>query len=111
LLGGASFASLYDGRVTFQYREANTGKTRYRTLKGADFLWRVLQDVLPKGFRRVRDYGILHGNAKQRLTLVQLVLRIVIESAAPRPRPAFKCPACRSPMRIVGFLRPAWLSG
>jgi len=99
-----------DGRVTFTYLEGTTGKTRYRTLNGADFLWRVLQHVLPKGFRRVRDYGFLHGNARKRLRLVQLVLRVLIESAAPRPRPAFKCPACRAPMRIVGFLRPAWPS-
>jgi len=100
-----------EGRVTFEYLEGTTGKTRYRTLNGADFLWRVLQHVLPKGFRRVRDYGFLHGNAKKRLRLVQLVLNVLIESAAPRPRPAFNCPACRSPMRIVGFLRPAWQSG
>jgi hypothetical protein len=34
---------------------------------GEDFLWLVLQHVLPKGFRRVRDYGFLHGNAKKLL--------------------------------------------
>jgi len=62
-----------DGKVTFRYLESNTGKTQYRTLKGEDFLWLVLQHVLPKGFRRVRDYGFLHGNAKKRLSLVQLV--------------------------------------
>jgi len=99
------------GKVTFRYRDANTGKTRLRTLPGPDFLWLVLQHVLPKGFRRVRDYGFLHGNAKPLRSLVQLVLRVLIESAAPQPRPAFKCPACRAPMRILGFVRPAWSSG
>jgi len=99
------------GKVTFRYLESKTGKTQTRTLKGEDFLWRVLQHVLPKGFRRIRDYGFLHGNAKRLLSLVQLVLRVVIEARTPRPRPVFKCPKCQSPMHITGFARPAWQSG
>lgn len=99
------------GNVTFRYTEGKTGHTRYRTLKGEDFLWLVLQHVLPKGFRRVRDYGFLHGNAKKLLSLVQLVLRVVIEAHKSRPRPAFKCPRCQSPMYILGFVKPAWQSG
>ena len=30
-----------------------------------------MQHVLPKGFRRVRDYGFLHSNAKKLLSLVK----------------------------------------
>ena len=100
-----------DGKVTFQYIESRTGNTQYRTLAGEDFLWLVLQHVLPKGFRRVRDYGFLHGNAKKLLALVQLVLRVVMSARAPRPRPAFKCPNCHSPMQILGFVRPHRSSG
>jgi len=100
-----------DGKVTFRYVESKTGKTQYHTLKGEDFLWLVLRHVLPRGFRRVRDYGFLHGNAKKLLSLVQLVLRVVIEARTPRPRPVFKCPRCQSPMQILGFVRPAWQSG
>ena len=100
-----------DGNVTFKYVESRTGKTRYRTLKGEDFLWLVLQHVLPKGFRRVRDYGFLHGNAKKLLSLVQMVLQVLIEACTPRPRPVFKCPKCQAPMRIIALRRPAWASG
>ena len=100
-----------NGMVTFKYIEARTGNTLTRTLNGEDFLWLILQHVLPRGFRRVRDYGFLHGNAKQRLTLVQLVLRVVIAARAPRPRPVFKCPMCQSPMRILAFIRAAWRTG
>jgi hypothetical protein len=57
--------------------------------------------VLPTGFRRVRDYGFLHGKAKPRLALVQLVLRVMIQDRAPRPRPAVCCPHCHAPMRVV----------
>ncbi len=84
---------------------------RGKTVKGEDFLWLVLQHVLPKGFRRVRDYGFLHGNAKKLLSLVQMVLQVLIQACAPRLRPAFKCPKCRAAMRIIAFRRPAWASG
>jgi len=100
-----------DGKVTFRYIEGNTGKLQYRTVNGEDFLWLVLQHVLPRGFRRVRDYGFLHGNAKKWLSLVQLILQVIIEATTPRPRPTFKCPKCQSPMQILGFSRPAWQSG
>jgi hypothetical protein len=103
--------SSQDGNVTFKYVESRTGKTRYRTLKGEDFLWLVMQHVLPKGFRRVRDYGFLHGNAKKLLSLVQMVLKVLIEACTPRPRPVFKCPKCQAPMQIMAFRRPAWASG
>jgi len=103
--------SCRDGLVTFSYIESKTGKKRTRTLKGEDFLWLVLQHVLPRGFRRVRDYGFLHGNAKRLLSLVQLILRVMIETKPLRPRPFFKCPCCKAIMEIIAFRRPVWLSG
>ena len=36
-------------RAAFQYRDAKTDKMGARTLPGADFLWLVLQHVLPQG--------------------------------------------------------------
>ena len=100
-----------DGKVTFRYVESRTGKAQIRSLEGEDFLWLVLQHVLPKGFRRVRDYGFLHRNSKTLLSLVQLVLRVLIKAGAPRSRPLFKCPKCQAPMQILGFVRPTLPSG
>ena len=99
------------GQVTFKYIESKTGNTLYRTLKGEDFLHLIMQHVLPKGFRRVRDYGFLHSNAKKLLHLVQLILHAVITGIEQRLRPVFKCPCCKSPMVILGFRRIAWGSG
>ena len=110
VIGESNIAANNNGNVTFKYVESRTGKTCYRTLKGEDFLWLVLQHVLPKGFRRVRDYGFLHGNAKRLLHLVQLVLQVLIKAALRRPRPTFICPLCRSPMRILA-IRRAFSSG
>lgn len=100
-----------NGRVTFKYIESKTGKTQYRTLNGEDFLHLIVQHVLPKGFRRVRDYGFLHGNAKRLLFLVQMVLHVTIKKAELRPRPVFKCPFCQSTMNIMGFRLAIWESG
>ncbi len=101
----------HNGKVTFKYIDSNTGQTQYRTIKGGDFLWLVLQHVLPKGFRRIRDYGFLHGNARKLLVLIQLTLKVMITARHIRSRPVFSCPRCQSPMRILGFIRPAWASG
>ncbi|ORJ62521.1 IS91 family transposase [Geothermobacter hydrogeniphilus] len=103
--------SCRDGEVTFRYIESETGNTCTRTVKGEDFLWLVLQHVLPRGFRRVRDYGFLHGNAKKVLKLVQLILHVMLEAKPPRPRPVIPCPCCRTAMIVTAFRRPAWASG
>jgi hypothetical protein len=105
VIGESNIVSNNNGNVTFKYVESRTGKTCYRTVKGEDFLWLVLQHVLPKGFRRVRDYGFLHGNAKKLLHLVQLVLQVIIQAALRRPRPSFICLRCQSPMKILAIGR------
>ncbi len=92
-----------NGMVTFKFIESKTKTTQFRTLKGEDFLKLLIQHVLPKGFRRVRDYGFLHSNAKKLLFLVQLILSITIKKIEHRPRPVFKCPRCDSPMIVLGF--------
>jgi len=35
-------------------------------------------NILPKGFRRTRDYGFLHGNAKRKLNIVQWGLKVLL---------------------------------
>jgi len=97
--------------MTARSIEGDTGKRLTRTMKGEDFLWLVLQHILPKGFRRVRDYGFLHSNAKKLLMLVQLVLRTVIQRVTPKTRPSFKCPHCQAPMQVSGFRLQLIMSG
>jgi hypothetical protein len=92
-----------NGEVTFKYLESATGKVKYRTLKGEDFLHLLLQHVLPRGFRRVRDFGFLHGNAKKWRGLLQLIMHVIISFPKPRPRPTFKCSRCGASMLVVGF--------
>lgn len=97
------------GTVTFRYREGRAGehkgRTRTRTLPIATFLYLLTLHVLPTGFHRVRDYGFLHGNAKAKLQRLQLLLRVWLIPQPPPERPAFRCPCCDAPMRILGITR------
>ena len=97
--------------VTFRYRDGQSGEYKTRRVTGEHFLFLLFQHVLPKGFRRVRDYGFLHGNARRTLRLIQLILQALPALAKPRARPALKCPTCQQPMLIGGFVPPAWRSG
>lgn len=92
--------------VTFQYVESETGLTKTRTVKGEMFMALVLQHVLPKGFRRARDYGFLHGNAKKKLALIQLVLKVVTPTPEQRTKANFICKKCKGAMRLVGIHIP-----
>jgi len=94
-----------NGFITFGYTESGTKKTKYRTLEGEDFLQLIMQHVLPRGFRRVRDYGFLHGNAKRLRSLIQLILRVRIPPIIPTPRPAFKCSCYQAAMIVMAFRR------
>lgn len=92
-----------NGFITFRYIDSQTGETQYRKLKGGDFLHLIIQHVLPPGFRRVRDYGFLHGNAKKLRSLLQLILRVKVIPIKIRPRPSFTCSCCKADMIILGF--------
>ena len=96
------------GNVSFTYRNSETGKTETRTLRGEDFLWLVLQHVLPKGFRRVRDYGFLHCRGKRWLKLIQLILQVTLKSINPVIRPKHLCRLCGCAMKAIAFrlMRP-----
>ena len=63
-----------DGNITFEYEESATKLRKTRTLPAPDFLFLILKHVLPKRFRRIRDYGFHHGNAKKTLIRIQLIL-------------------------------------
>nr|WP_087026575.1 transposase [Thaumasiovibrio subtropicus] len=54
-----------DNTVTFRYTDSQTRQPTTRTLPTLEFLWLIVQHVLPKGLQRVRDYGLLHGSGRQ----------------------------------------------
>ena len=49
----------YDGeRVTYHYRSHRTDRLEHETVPVQTFLGRMVQHVLPKGFKRIRYYGV-----------------------------------------------------
>lgn len=97
--------------VTFRYRPSGSKQAVYRTLPLADFLWRLVQHVLPNGFRRVRDYGFLHHNANKTLCLVQLLLRVRLLPQPTPERSVWRCACCQQPMHCVGILPRRFATG
>ena len=92
-----------NGLVTFRYQDGETKQLRTRTLPGVQFLRLLLSHVLPKGFRRARNFGFLHPNSKRLLGLLQQLLGLRPHKALAwfRPRPQFKCRCCGGVMRVV----------
>lgn len=96
-----------DGRnVTFRYREADTHRWKTRTVTGEQFIALILQHCLPKGFRRARDYGYLHGNAKTLLHILQWVLRMRRPAPPEKKIASLPCPHCNARMRVTGIRHP-----
>jgi hypothetical protein len=93
------------GTVTFHYTEAKTRSRITRCLPIADFLWTVLQHVLPPGFHRVREYGFVHPNAGATLRLVQWVLKSRVPAPA-QPQADTQCPHCHAPLRVRLIFAP-----
>ena len=61
-----------DGSVTFDYKDyADGNKKKQMTLKGAEFIRRFEQHILPKRFTKIRTYGYLSNrNRHQRINKV-----------------------------------------
>jgi len=92
--------------VTFRYRNSETDQWETRRETGEVFLYLLMQHVLPKGFRRARDYGFLHGNAKALLKIVQWVLRVQPPERLKKIHNTFVCPCCGAGMMVSG-IKPA----
>jgi hypothetical protein len=95
--------SCHNGEVTFRYQDSKSKTYQTKTVKGEDFLWLLLQHVLPKGFRKVRNVGFLNGNSKQLIKILQVILKIDPHRFLKKQeqRPTIRCRRCGAPMRIV----------
>lgn len=80
--------------VTFAYTDyKDGGKRKEVTLPGKEFIRRFAQHLVPKGFRRIRHYGLMCGK-RQRFKDVEGAPQQSIAEQAPNPSgPA--CPHCQ----------------
>jgi predicted RNA-binding Zn-ribbon protein involved in translation (DUF1610 family) len=58
-------------QVTFQYRPTDTGQLKTCTLSVEQFIQRFLQHVLPRGFVKVRYFGLFAATLRSHLATLQ----------------------------------------
>jgi len=99
--------------VTFRWKDYRaTGKTRYKamTLAADEFMRRFLLHVLPRGFHRIRHYGLLANAARrEHLARARELLHVVPAAAEPQLpeatatnlQPTFVCPHCGAAMIVI----------
>jgi hypothetical protein len=76
--------SAENGQVTFRYQDTRDQKLKTMTLPAVEFIRRYLQHVLPRGFHKVRYYGLWSPGYRPWLRRLQLLLGPAV-SAAPHP--------------------------
>lgn len=118
-IGNERLLAIEGDAVRLRVRADSAGGKRVVTLDGAEFIHRLLQHVLPPGFKRIRHYGLLAPAAKAtRMALARQLL------AMPQPNPQARedaqafmrrvaaieigyCPQCRrGTLRVVQQLPP-----
>ena len=82
-IGHERLLRYHDHRVQFRYRDSLRGNTKCKlTLEDREFVRRFLLHILPKGFMRIRHYGLLGNRCqKRKLRIARLSLN------APPPQP------------------------
>ena len=74
---------------------------------GGEFLWLLLMHVLPRRFRRARDLGLLHANAKALILMVQLVFSMRLPwLPPPKEKTPIHCPRCGELMKLLAVRVP-----
>jgi hypothetical protein len=92
------------------YRAEADDRWQTMTLHPYEFIRRFLMHVLPKGFHRIRHYGLFaNGNRVANVARARQLLSVMPPASAATPSAAEPvevkrqrpCPCCGSPMRII----------
>ena len=87
--------SIDDHNVSFNYKDyAHGNRPRTMTLDGAEFLRRFLMHAAPRGFMRIRHFGLLANRVRTKnLATLRRLLPTSTPTIAPVGEPAC-CPVC-----------------
>ena len=107
-IGNHAVVAFDDHTVTFRYTDSRTHQRKRMTLSTLEFLRRFLQHVPPKGFHRVRCFGLLHPRYRVKLRRLQLLLgrpRDLKEAEIPATEcersVRSRCPSCGADALII----------
>ena len=119
-IGNSRLVAADENGVTFKVKDYRVeGPERYKTMTVApgEFIRRFLLHVLPKGFHRIRHYGLL-ASSRTKAETIERARKLIelatpaqpLRSAKPDPAPAeaeatdkpiHPCPCCGSAMIII----------
>jgi hypothetical protein len=90
---------IQNDKVLFNYKDYRDNQSKAMSLDYSEFIRRFLMHVLPKGFMRIRHYGILANRCRAQSLKV---IRKVLETPAPlkaqdtsHEQATYPCPKCR----------------
>ena len=106
--------------VTFKYKDYRIeGPQRYKTMTLAtgEFIRRFLMHVLPKGFHRIRHYGLFaNGNRAENIARARELLAMPAPHSQPEPATPSQpdqlcvlprpCPCCGGRMIVIETFAP-----
>ncbi len=117
-ISNSRLENLQEGLVTFRYRDNKTQELRHTTIAAEEFIGRFLQHVLPKGFVKVRGYGLWSSSQKEQLAKIQQELQQTRQLEPSPTQPALsvvsspeehptRCPQCKiGRMRFICEIAP-----
>lgn len=73
----ARIVAMDETHVTFRYKQRDTGEWKMCRLTGVEFLRRFLMHVLPKGFHKLRYYGLWHPSKRDLQQRARLLLTLL----------------------------------
>jgi hypothetical protein len=117
----------YDGeRVTYHYRSHRTDRLEYETVAVDTFIGRMIQHTMPKGFKRIRYYGVqatkTFAKVKSAIQValakvegvikgaVQIIARLTYRQryAQSTGRDPLRCPHCQGEMEVWCIWHPTY---
>ena len=117
----------YDGeRVTYHYRSHRTDRMEHETVTVDMFIGRMVQHVMPKGFKRIRYYGVqatktfakVKGVIQAALAKIEGVVKGAVKIIArltyrqryaqSTGRDPFGCPHCGAEMEVWRVWHPTY---
>ena len=117
----------YDGeRVTYHYRSHRTDRMEQETVDVLTFIGRMVQHTMPKGFKRIRYYGvqatktfakvkvIIHAALAKVESVIQGAVKIIARLtyrqryAQSTGRDPLRCPHCQHEMEVWCIWHPTY---
>ena len=105
-VSNSNIISCKDGAVSYKYQNYKTQKIQTLKIPVMGFIRIFLQHVLPRGFQKVRYYGIMHPKNRLIFNIVRLLLRakFKLPNRYLDYRQSIKCPGCGADMVFVEIL-------